>query len=218
MPWLDILILIILVASIAYSLLRGLVREIISFGAVILAAILATRYCQWGSKHLTGLVKNERLAAIIGFALIFLGIIAAGVLVGRLIKNLLKKTGLGPMDKFLGGLLGFLKAGVIIATLLMLTKNFIPKGKKIIDNSRIAPIFLPVANVLSDFLPKTLLDKIIQDIEEKAKKLGKKLKHYDSESKNFIPSKVKDIVEDSKEALEEDRKKVENILKENLDK
>ncbi len=227
MSWLDTLIIVIVVASIAYSLWRGLVRELISFGALVLAAILATRYCQWGAEHLTGLLGSERAATFLGFILIFLGVLAAGILVGRVSRSFLKKAGLNPMDKLLGALLGLLKASMIIAVLLMLIGNFIPDGEEIIADSRTAPIFMPVADRLSDFLPTSLLDKFLKDVKRgmntmekyrgRLEKEGEKLQErYQPDVEKFLPRALKEGMENGKEALEEDRKKLRKLLRENL--
>ncbi len=227
MNWLDIVILLILIGVVGHSAWRGLVRSVISFGSVILAAILATRYCQAAAEHLSGIVRDGRVASLLGFILIFLSIIAAGILIGRLTRSFLKKTGLGPMDRFLGGVLGILKSAVIIAVIIMLVDNFAPNGHKIIAEGEIAPICRPLGEVLADFLPQSLLDKLLKDIErgvdkfkqyqEKFEKEGSKLeKKYKPDINKLIPDAVKEELKRREEALEEDKKTLRNIVKEHL--
>ncbi len=227
MSWLDTLIITIVVASIAYSLWRGLVRELISFGSLVLAAILATRYCQWGAEHLTETLGSERAATFLGFFLIFVGVLACGILVGRISKGFLKKAGLSPMDKLLGALLGLLKASMLIAVILMLMGNFIPNGQEIIEESRTAHIFMPVADRLADFLPTSLLDKFLKDVKRgmntikkyrgRLEKEGGKLQErYQPDVDKLLPRALKENLESGKEALEEDREKLRKLFRENL--
>ena len=224
MNWLDGTILVTVGGCLLYSLWRGLVRELISLGSLVLASLLATRYCQAGAQHLAPLLGNERLAVILGFILILLSVIACGILLGRLAKGFIKKAGLTPLDKIFGAVLGFLKGAVIVAVLLMLL-NFFPGGREIVKESRAAPLFSPLAQRLTDFLPAGLMDKLLKDIKrgvnhmkkyQKDLEKAKKELHENYRLEEIIPPALKENVEEGKDALEKDREKLRKLLRENL--
>ncbi|MBI5787427.1 MAG: CvpA family protein [Candidatus Schekmanbacteria bacterium] len=219
MYWLDIIIIAVLVFGFGSGLWRGLVREIVSFITVITAAFAATHYCAWGSRHLIKIFKDERLASLIGFCLIFFGIIAIGILLGRIIKGFLKKSGLSTTDKLLGALFGLLEAIVMIAVLLLVLDRFILSGDDLLKRSKGAPFFLPISRFMADFMPKNVFDALLDDVKsgvEKIKELPKEIKEKGADLKEkVLPPVPKDkpSTAENEKALEEDKGKIGNVIK-----
>lgn len=193
MYWLDIAIICILVVCFIYNISKGFVRQLFSLGATILGAILATSYCGLGHKYLGQYIKFPNFNNILGFIIIFLGVVYLGSLAGRLVSNCIKSIGGSPTDRFFGGILGMIK-GVIITSLgLLLITMFLDQGPKMIVRSRIAPFFNPITHQLSHLLPPTL--------RRQFRLRSNKIKHR--------PTSLE-------KALKRDKKKLEQIIEKNL--
>ena len=81
MTWLDYCILAILGLAVLRSFVRGAVREVFSFLAIITGYLAASRTYGYGASYLEWAVTDERLAGIISFIAVFVTI---GLLVGAL--------------------------------------------------------------------------------------------------------------------------------------
>ncbi len=155
---LDIFFVVLIGASILYSLIRGLVREIFSFLAIIFGFVGASHGYTYVSKWLSQWVHNEFLAILLGF-LILLVVISLGIsLLGRILSGLVKKAHLSWADRTGGAAFGFLKAVLLIAIFSLVLTAFLPSKSKILYESRIAPVALTIAGGLSILCPERLQD------------------------------------------------------------
>ena len=119
MTGLDWVVLLILGASVLLSLMRGLVQEIFSLLAWILAFVAA----KWGGAYVAPFlpigVESESLRYFIAMAVVFVAMMLLVLLLGRVIKSALGAAGLGGADKLIGAAFGFMR-GVVILTGLTL--------------------------------------------------------------------------------------------------
>ena len=156
MNTLDVIFLILIGASVIYSLVRGLVREIFSFLAIILGFFGASYGYPRAAEWLKRWVEQETVAQILGFAVLFL-IVALGVsLLGRLLSKVIHKGGLGWADRMGGAAFGFLKAILLIAIMILVLTAFLPPKSKVLLESKISPAVLSIARGLSFLVPERL--------------------------------------------------------------
>lgn len=116
----DYVVLTILAASIVVSMLRGLVREVLSLIAWIAAFILANRYGADMAALLPDAVPAGTLRLVVGFAILFAGTLVLAALVNRAIAHIIEASGLKVVDRGLGGLFGLARGALIVVTLVML--------------------------------------------------------------------------------------------------
>ena len=117
----DILLLIFLTWGGYRGFQKGLIWEIFSTGALALATLGSMRLLgnavelctQWFHS------QNELLPYVV-FVFLFVIILIAITLAGRLFRALIRPTLLGGLDRFLGTLLGIFKWGMYMSTLLWL--------------------------------------------------------------------------------------------------
>jgi membrane protein required for colicin V production len=102
MNTLDIIFLVLIGASIIYSLIRGLVREIFSFLSIILGFFAASYGSAAMANWLHRWIENETFAQILGFALLFILVAFAISLLGKVLSRLAKKMDLNWADR-MGG-------------------------------------------------------------------------------------------------------------------
>ncbi len=111
---LDWIVLAVLVGSVALGAWRGLVHEVLSVAAWVLAVVLA----QWFASDvgarlpIDGAGESMRYAA--GFVLVFVAVVFAGGLLAFLTSKLMASVGLRPIDRVLGAGFGALRAVVLV--------------------------------------------------------------------------------------------------------
>ena len=150
---LDIIFLILIGVSVIYSFIRGLVREVFSFLAIILGFFGASQAYLPVANWLRKWITNETLSQILGFAILFILIAFCLGLLGRLLSRLVQKMDLSWADRLAGGVFGLLKALLLIAIILLVLTAFLPSRSKVVSASRVSPVALTITRQLSYLVP-----------------------------------------------------------------
>ena len=119
MSSLDIVVLGILVGSTLLGLMRGLVKEVFSLAAWILAFIGARTFGPLLAQQLPG-ADNPALRHAMALILVFVLILVVAGLAGSLLAGVVRLVGLGAYDRLLGVLFGLLRGGVAVVALALL--------------------------------------------------------------------------------------------------
>jgi membrane protein required for colicin V production len=155
MNWLDFVLLLILGVSVFTSLRKGLSREIIGLVTVVAALLLASWLYGTAGGFVEPYVSSPRIAHLIGFALVFIGVMLLGSVVSYVVGRFLRVTGLSIVDHLLGAAFGLLR-GVLIAVALVLgLMAFSPAGAPphSVVGSRVAPYVVDAARVVAALAP-----------------------------------------------------------------
>lgn len=120
----DWIILVILSASGLLSLWRGFVKEAISLIFWVTAFILSIRLSVQFSSLMPAAIESESVRVMLSFISIFLGTLIVGGLINRIISSLLKFSGMGGTDKFLGMVFGVFRGGVLVMAALIVLPPF----------------------------------------------------------------------------------------------
>jgi membrane protein required for colicin V production len=152
----DYLILTVLALSTVFSLMRGIVSEVMSLAVWALALwISSTTSGAFAAQFLSSV---EPVAVRMGSAYIavFLLVLVAGGIVTWLIRKLVAKTGLSSTDRLLGAAFGFSR-GLLILFSVVLFAGFteIPK-QPIWRESILLPTIVPLTRTLSAYLPASV--------------------------------------------------------------
>ncbi|HEY0113002.1 MAG TPA: CvpA family protein [Allosphingosinicella sp.] len=122
MTALDVIVLLLVGWHLVRGAMRGFVWEVLTIAAWIVAIVFLKLLHTPVTAALEGAVGTRAGAAVLAFALVFGLTFLAGKYVARRVGGGVKKSVIGPVDRFLGGGFGALK-GLIIATLLYLGAN-----------------------------------------------------------------------------------------------
>lgn len=122
--WADWAIVTLVAVSALISLVRGFVKEALSLLVWVLAFVIAFFFSEKLAPQLAGLVEVPSLRYLAAFALLFVCSLVVGSLITYLVSQLVKMTGLSPVDRLLGVMFG-LSRGVLIALLVLI---FVPKA------------------------------------------------------------------------------------------
>jgi membrane protein required for colicin V production len=157
MNWLDILLSVMLMLSVAAGFARGFVRTVVGLLSTIVAVLLSIWFYRAVGAMFADYVKHAFIADAIGFAMVFLGTLAAGSVLGYGASKILRWAGLGWMDRLAGGGLGFAR-GLLMATAIVLaifafSRNPPPAA---VTQSYLAPYVIELSKVMSYMAPQEL--------------------------------------------------------------
>jgi membrane protein required for colicin V production len=149
----DYLVLFILVASIVISMLRGLMKEILSLVSWIAAFVVANLFGADLAPLLPAAIPGAALRLIVAFVLLFIG---ARLLMGLLMMAVdaaINAAGLTLADRGLGGLFGLARGIVIVLAAVMLAgMTDLPK-QDFWKNALLSPMAETGARTVQPFLP-----------------------------------------------------------------
>jgi membrane protein required for colicin V production len=109
-------------------------------------------------------LKNDLLADIFAFLIIFFVILILFSIAGRLARKLMKAAGLSGFDRFLGALLGVVKGGLVVAVVLMGMTAFTPTST-LLAKSELAPYFLVIGRAAIWVAPSGLRARFYQGLD-----------------------------------------------------
>ncbi len=115
----DYIVLGILFVSIILSIMRGLVREVLSLSGWVVALIVVSSYATEFEPLLPSEINGVSFRIMTAFIVVFLSVLLITMLISMLLSALVKGTGLGFIDRFLGSIFGFLR-GMLVVMLLVL--------------------------------------------------------------------------------------------------
>ncbi len=110
----DYVVITILAASVVVSLMRGLVREILSLASWVIAFVVANAYGAELAKMLPAAVPGDVVRTIVGFVALFIGVRIVMGLVSMAVSALVSAAGLGLVDRGLGALFGFARGIIFV--------------------------------------------------------------------------------------------------------
>src|SRR5271154_4328768 len=154
----DWLILVVIVLNVVLAAMHGFFAEALSMAGLIIGYVVAAWRYQRLAEWLMSFLKNEWLADIFGFLVIFFAILILFGIAARIARKLMKAAGLSGLDRFLGALLGVLKGGLVVAVVLMGMTAFTPTSK-MLEKSQLAPYFLVVGRAAIWVAPSALRAK-----------------------------------------------------------
>lgn len=119
LTWADYAIIVTCVASAAFGLWRGFVREAFSLFTWLAAIFIAWKFAWVLDPPLAQWIAEPGLRLWVARAAILVLVLIAGGLAGWIVRTLVHTTGLGGMDRLLGGAFGFAR-GVLIVGLAVI--------------------------------------------------------------------------------------------------
>ena len=160
----DWMILFFIFASALHAAWQGFSQAAFGIAGLIAGYMLAAwqypRLSGWFAPH----VKSPWMGDMAAFLIIFVAVMLLATLVGRLARWVMKEAGLRAFDRFLGGILGLVRGGLMVAVLLMGMTAFAPAAKWL-QGSQLAPYFLVVGRAAIWVAPAELRTRFYQGLE-----------------------------------------------------
>jgi membrane protein required for colicin V production len=158
--WLDWTLWAVLAFSVVLGALRGLVREVISLAAWVLAFVWAQIHTETVAAWLPAGVSIPVVRLAAGFALIFIGVVVAGALLAWLLGRFLQAVGLRPIDRILGAGFGLARGAVLLLGLTLVVVSLGIQAQPVWAASETALLLTEALQALKPLLPGALAEYI----------------------------------------------------------
>jgi membrane protein required for colicin V production len=126
--WIDWTLLAVLAASVLIGLWRGLVFEVLSLLAWVVAWVLAQAYGEAVAVRLNLGAAGQPQGLALGFVLVFFATLITCTLLARLARLLVSATPLSVIDRVLGAGFGLVR-GVLLLLVLATVVSMTPVAK-----------------------------------------------------------------------------------------
>lgn len=136
----DVVIVVVIVVSAAWGVLRGLVKEVVALGIWVAALLLGVVFAD----PVGALIADSlgpRLQVGIGFAAVFIVVLVAGAFLQRLLGRLVDSTGLTGTDRTLGLLFGATRGAAVVVVALIVVRP-LAETSPWWPESQLIPLFL----------------------------------------------------------------------------
>jgi len=159
----DYLVLAIIGLSIFFSIMRGLVREVLALIGWIAAFFVAKTYALELSPLLPKAIPTETLQYLAAFIILFLATLLVSSLLAIALSQIFEKVGLSFIDRGLGAIFGTLRGLMIVGVLVFLggLTDF-PKQSAWRNAMFSAPLEAMVLSALP-WVPKAIADRVKYD-------------------------------------------------------
>lgn len=157
----DLVILAVLGFSLVVGFVRGFVREGIALMGWVLAIYLARTYNEQMAAWLAQWVSTPSIRMLMSYAALFLGTLAVATLGAYAFDLAVRHTGLGLLNRFVGGVFGVLRGLVISLVALMLLAPFVKHDAWFIE-AELPQFLLQYESVVRDIKDQALSSMAIE--------------------------------------------------------
>jgi uncharacterized membrane protein required for colicin V production len=143
MCWLDIAIIIAVSIPVMIGFRRGFVQTAVPLAGAAVAIILGVRFYSPLASGLSSWIDSPTQCDIAAFAIIFVLVIGAALLLSSLLRKVLCLVLMGWVDNASGAALGLAIGGMVVALLLTLAIRLYPSGAEdAVRDSQLATFLL----------------------------------------------------------------------------
>src|SRR5258708_25995355 len=160
----DWIICLLLLLNVVLAATQGFFSEALTMAGLVVGYLAAAWKYRSFAEWLESFLKNDWLAEILGFLIIFFAVLILFGIAARISRWVMKHSGLSGFDRFLGGVLGLLKGGLMVAVILMGLTAFTPTSK-MLESSQLAPYFLVVGRAAIWVAPAELRGRFYQGLD-----------------------------------------------------
>jgi membrane protein required for colicin V production len=152
----DYLVLFVLICSVVISVLRGLVKEVLSLLGWIVALVVANAYSESLAVLLPDVIPGNVTRLIVAFIALFIGVRLLMALLTMALEEFIKATGLTVADRGLGSLFGLARGAVIVLTIVLICGMTALPQQPFWKDALFSPYAETAARSVKPFLPGDL--------------------------------------------------------------
>lgn len=160
MIWIDYSIIGLIVISLIIGLFRGFVKEAFSLLTWVVAIFIGLTFSREFSSYLDALISYPSARMAVAFVVLFIATLIVGGIIGFLLGELVKKTGLTGSDRFAGMIFGIGRGMLVVALLVMLAGLTPLPEDPWWRESKLIPPFQRLAVWMRDNFPAGMADFI----------------------------------------------------------
>jgi len=164
----DIIVFVVLILSAAIAFARGFVREVLSIGAWVAAAVATIYGFPYAQPIARRYIEMTLVADIVAGVAIFVVVLAILTVVSHFLARLVRGSALGAVDRSLGLLFGLLRGAVLvcIAYLVLIWAVPEPDRPAWFTEARSLPLVQKGADFLLSLLPESALQRGTQAADQ----------------------------------------------------
>ena len=164
MTILDYFVLIVVIASVASGITRGLLKGIISVVFAAAGLLAAAQFYEYVAVVFKPLVSNKLEADILGFVATFLIVLIAGSLLARWLRRRLKRARLSWVDRLGGAGFGLVR-GWLICSAVYLALTAFPVRLAAVERAMFAPALLEGTRVIAYLTSPEIREQFLRGYE-----------------------------------------------------
>ncbi|MEO5932137.1 MAG: CvpA family protein [Duganella sp.] len=156
----DYLVIFVMVTSVIISLMRGLVKEVLSLAGWVVAFVVANAYAAALAVMLPPVVPGAVLRLILAFIALFIGVRILMGLLSMALGALLDAGGLSLFDRALGAVFGVGRGLVIVLTAVILCGMTSLPQQDFWKDALFSPFAESGARLVKAFLPAAMAQHV----------------------------------------------------------
>ncbi|MEP7328389.1 MAG: CvpA family protein [Betaproteobacteria bacterium] len=160
MNGLDLAIIAIFLLSVLFAFVRGFTRQIIALFSWVLGFLAAVTLSPSLGNLFPDFGSHPTLRYLIAFGIIMIAALILGGLIAWPLRDLLRRSGMGFLDRFLGGLFGVVRGVVLMLVLTLVSGLTTLPQQDWWQNSYLAPILVGSAVQLEPWLPQEWSERL----------------------------------------------------------
>jgi membrane protein required for colicin V production len=162
MTWVDAAVLVIVLLSAAFSMVRGFVREALGVAAWVGAAYAAVRWYPLVLPEISSVLPMKNFVVYVAMAVIFIVVLIVLSLISALIGGLVRDSALSGLDRSLGLVFGAVRGMIIVCLAYVALSVGLAEGQwpAPVVNARFLPLAHQGAVYLVAFLPSPYQPKV----------------------------------------------------------
>ena len=156
MTTIDYIAIALIIGSAVVGLVRGLVVEVLSLGAWLIAFWCARQFATDMSAFVPEALANQGLRVVAAFIAVFFLAWLVACLLRNLLTGILDSAGFGGFNRMLGAIFGVARGAAVLTVLTLICGlTDIPK-EPVWRNALLAPPFESAALILRPWLPPVI--------------------------------------------------------------
>jgi membrane protein required for colicin V production len=171
MNTLDIIILIVISLMTFYGVWKGFVKQVMSILGILVGYVVATKYY---AQFATVLKFNDpNIAKIVGFIILFLACVILFTVLALVLNRIFKLPGLGVINSFFGGVIGFFKGFLLVAISVIVLIALLSSENPILSRSITVPYILRGLMAAESAIPRDIkvqyhkkIDGLIKEVSQ----------------------------------------------------
>jgi membrane protein required for colicin V production len=161
--WLDFTFIAVVALSTLISLVRGIVKEVLSLAAWVVAFGVAWYYANGIANVFAAYLHVAWLRYVLSFLSILLVTLLLTSMLSRFIGMAIKSSGMGMSDRLMGMVFGFARGIVVVALLTVMISAMPVREEPWWKESMLMPYFLGATQWLMNRVPQAEIHKAIED-------------------------------------------------------
>jgi membrane protein required for colicin V production len=164
---LDLLVVIVIGASVVAGFVAGFARVSIGFVAAILGVVFGFWFYGVPAGWVHRYLHSAAVSNLIGFLLVFWAILALGALFAKVTSKLFKWTGLSWLDRLLGGAFGLVRGALIAVVMIAVLLAFTPKPMpNWMVKSQVLPYAMEASSAIASLAPNSIKNALRESVLE----------------------------------------------------